>query len=57
MLRIVVASLVSSLAALIVHAQNFTEVKPSPQQVEWQDLEFGVLIHFGTNTFLESRVG
>ena len=40
-----------------VYAQNFTDTKPSPQQVEWQDLEFGVLIHFGTNTFLNREVG
>ena len=39
------------------NAQNFTDVKPSPQQVEWQDLEFGVLIHFGTNTFLDREWG
>jgi alpha-L-fucosidase len=38
-------------------AQNFTALKPSPQQVEWQDLEFGVLIHFGTNTFLDREWG
>ncbi len=38
-------------------AQNFTGIKPSPQQVEWQDLEFGVLIHFGTNTFLDREWG
>ncbi len=25
--------------------QNFTDIKPSPQQVAWQDLEFGVIIH------------
>jgi len=31
--------------------ENFVEVKPSPQQVAWQDLEFGVIIHFSTNTF------
>src|SRR3984893_13919308 len=31
---------------------NFADVTPSPQQVRWQDLEFGVLVHFGTNTFL-----
>jgi alpha-L-fucosidase len=37
--------------------QNFSEVKPSPQQVEWQDLEFGVIIHFGTNTFLDREWG
>ena len=38
-------------------AQNFAEVKPSPQQVEWQDLEFGVILHFGTNTFLDREWG
>ncbi len=38
-------------------AQNFADVKPSPQQVQWQDLEFGVLIHFGTNTFLDREWG
>jgi len=36
-----------------LQAQNFADIKPSPQQVEWQDLEFGVIIHFGTNTFLD----
>lgn len=40
-----------------VCAQNFTDIKPSPQQVEWQDLEFGVLIHFGTNTYLDREWG
>lgn len=38
-------------------AQNAIELKPSPQQVEWQDLEFGVLIHFGTNTYLDREWG
>ena len=38
-------------------AQNFTDLKPSPQAVEWQDLEFGVLIHFGPNTFLGKEWG
>ena len=40
-----------------ISAQNFTDVKPSPQQVEWQDLEFGVIIHFGPNTFLDQEWG
>ena len=38
-------------------SQNFSEVKPSPQQVAWQDLEFGVIVHFGTNTFLDREWG
>src|SRR5271166_1541983 len=38
-------------------AQNFSEIKPSPQQVGWQDLEIGVIFHFGTNTFLDREWG
>ena len=38
-------------------AQNFVDIKPSPQQVHWQDLEFGVIVHFGTNTFLDREWG
>jgi alpha-L-fucosidase len=41
----------------VTNAQNFMEVKPSPQQVAWQDLEFGVILHFGTNTFLDREWG
>lgn len=37
--------------------ENYVDIKPSPQQVEWQDMEFGVLIHFGTNTFLDREWG
>ncbi len=58
LLRIFFAALFAlPLAAGIAPAQNFTQIKPSPQQVEWQDLEFGVLIHFGTNTFLDREWG
>jgi alpha-L-fucosidase len=45
------------LGLTLARGQNFVDLKPSPQQVEWQDLEFGVLIHFGTNTFLDREWG
>ena len=32
-------------------------MQPSPQQVKWQDWEFGVIVHFGTNTFLDREWG
>jgi alpha-L-fucosidase len=38
-------------------AQGFPDVKPAPQQIAWQDLEFGVIIHFSTNTFLDREWG
>ena len=55
--RHAVLCLASLSAGLSAMAQNFSEIQPSPQQVEWQDLEFGVLIHFGTNTFLDREWG
>src|SRR3974390_1523515 len=50
-------SLLYFAATPATRAQNFTDIQPSPQQVEWQDLEFGVIIHFGTNTFLDREWG
>src|ERR1700752_1974870 len=39
-------------------AQDSTgDIRPSPQQVAWQDLEFGVILHFSTNTFLDREWG
>ena len=52
------AVLAGRLAAVVIsRAQNSTDLKPSPQALDWQDLEFGVLIHFGPNTFLGKEWG
>jgi alpha-L-fucosidase len=48
---------VGVVSGTVLRAQNFTEIKPSPQQVAWQDLEFGVILHFSTNTFLNQEWG
>ena len=54
MLKIALAG--GALVALLA-AQNFVDMRPSPQQVAWQDLEIGVLIHFGPNSFMDREWG
>jgi alpha-L-fucosidase len=42
----------------IAQAQDSSgDIRPAPYQVAWQDLEFGVIIHFSTNTFLNQEWG
>jgi len=43
--------------ACIAGAQSAPDIKPAPYQTAWQDLEFGVIIHFSTNTFLDREWG
>jgi alpha-L-fucosidase len=54
---IAMVALAASAWASAGRGQNFTDLKPSPQQVEWQDLEFGVLVHFGLNTYTNKEWG
>lgn len=51
------AALAFLLCASLATAQNASDIKPTPQQVDWQDLEFGVIVHFSTNTFLDQEWG
>ncbi|MDF3983187.1 alpha-L-fucosidase [Luteibacter sp. PPL554] len=56
-LKTVLASALLVALPTLAHAESFADVTPSPQQVAWQDLEFGVIVHFGTNTFLDREWG
>jgi alpha-L-fucosidase len=45
---------------VFVAAPTFAQsaaMTPMPYQVAWQDLEFGVILHFSTNTFLNREWG
>ncbi|MGP0021318.1 MAG: alpha-L-fucosidase [Candidatus Sulfotelmatobacter sp.] len=55
--RIATVCAIVTLCATFSFAQNFADVKPSPQQVAWQDFEIGAIIHFGPNTFMDREWG
>jgi len=49
--------LVTMLAPVEIYAQNFSEIKPSPQQIAWQEMEIGGIFHFAPNTFMDREWG
>lgn len=56
-LRVLIGFCLAALICPVAIAQNVAVMKPSPQQIAWQDLEFGVIVHFNPNTWLDQEWG
>jgi alpha-L-fucosidase len=54
---VVLAVLGSASLPLAISQDAGGDIKPAPYQVAWQDMEFGVILHFSTNTFLDREWG
>ena len=55
-----VCAFLSALMAVAMTAaaqDSAGDIRPAPYQAAWQDLEFGVILHFSTNTFLDREWG
>ena len=57
LLRVVLVGMLSVLPCAVGAQDSTGDIRPAPYQVAWQDLEFGVIIHFSTNTFLDREWG
>src|ERR1700761_495180 len=57
LVKVASALLLISVPCPALLAQNAVDLKPTPQQTAWQDMEFGVILHFDTNTFLNQEWG
>ncbi|MGA2249579.1 alpha-L-fucosidase [Terracidiphilus sp.] len=51
------AALLVLLNVPATRGQEAGVITPAPYQTAWQDLEFGVILHFSTNTFLDREWG
>src|SRR6476469_3113094 len=50
-------TLVVAIALTSTAQDSVGDLRTAPYQVAWQDLEFGVILHFSTNTFLAREWG
>jgi len=57
MIRVLLLILLVATALTSPAQDSAGDIRPGPYQVAWQDLEFGVILHFSTNTFLDREWG